>query len=175
MRSELPLAIILCAGIFGAGISSAGAGGTAATSSLRAGMPATVTLGSLASEYEPVSFDHAAHVEEADGCGQCHHRHDTGREAGCRGCHSPDAPARAVRASTVRSCGTCHPAVLSRSDLSRPALKAAYHRACFRCHREVGSVGEDPKGCTEMCHARTPSREAFHGKDTDTIPGTAAR
>ena len=177
MKVELPLALVLCAAICGAWIPSAGADGSAPTISPRGRMPATMTLGSLASEYEPVVFDHAAHVEEAGGCGECHHRHDTGREAGCQGCHSLDPPAagRPVRVARIRPCGACHPAVLPRSDLSRPALKAAYHRACFRCHREVGSVGEDPKGCTEMCHARKPFREALHGKEVDSFPAAGAR
>jgi len=177
MKVELPLAIVLCAAVCGAWIPSVGAGGSAATNSPRGRMPTTMTLGSLASEYEPVAFDHAAHVEEAGGCGECHHRHDTGKEVGCRECHSldPSATGKAVHAARVRPCGICHPAVLSRSDLSRPALKAAYHRACFRCHREVGIVGEDPKGCTEMCHARKPFREALHGKEIDSFPGTASR
>lgn len=177
MKVELPLAIVLCAVVCGAWIPSAGADGSAPARSPRGRMPGTMTLGSLASEYGPVAFDHAAHVEEAGGCGDCHHRHETGTAVGCRECHSLDPPrtGKAVRPARVRPCGECHPAVLSRSDLSRPALKAAYHRACFRCHREVGSVGEDPKGCTEMCHARNQFREASHGKILDSFPGTGTR
>jgi len=177
MRIERLLAILVGAVICGAWTLSAGADGFAPARSPNVRMPGTITLGSLASEYEPVVFDHAAHLEEADGCGQCHHRHEPGTTAGCGGCHSLDPPGSgtSVRAARVRPCGQCHPAVPSRTDLSRPALKAAYHRACFRCHREVGSVGEDPKGCTEMCHARKPIREALHETTLDSSPGTGSR
>ena len=118
--------------------------------------PETVTLGSIASQYGPVVFDHAGHVEMAGGCGDCHHQHGADRTLRCKECHPLDDAAfrRATRTERFRSCRECHPASLSPSDLSRPALKAAYHRACFRCHREVGGIGEDPKGCTEMCHEK---------------------
>lgn len=176
-KVERFLAIVLCAVVCGAWIPSAGADGTTPAHSSRGRMPGTMTLGSLASEYEAVTFDHAAHVEEAGGCGECHHRHEPETAVGCRECHAIDPPAsgKAVRAARVRPCGKCHPAVLSRTDLSRPALKAAYHRACFRCHREVGSVGEDPKGCTEMCHERNRIREVSHEKHLDWSSATGAR
>lgn len=157
MKVELPLAVLVCALLCGAWVPSAGGEGSSPARSPHLRMPGTMTLGSLASEYEPVVFDHAAHVEEAGGCGECHHQHRTDSEVGCRDCHSQDPP-RSGRADRVaargRTCGECHPAALSRSDLSRPALKAAYHRACFRCHREFGDLGGDPQGCTEMCHER---------------------
>jgi len=177
MRIERLLAILLGAAICGAWIPSAGADGSAPARHPRGRMPGTITLRTLSSEYAPVVFDHAAHLGEAEGCGQCHHRHDPGTAAGCEGCHSLDPPGSgtAVRAARVRPCGQCHPAAPSRTDLSRPALKAAYHRVCFRCHREVGSVGEDPKGCTEMCHARIPIQEAFHEKTRESSPGTGSR
>ncbi|GAB4370304.1 MAG: hypothetical protein Kow00128_17250 [Deltaproteobacteria bacterium] len=177
IRSSRFRATLLGALICGAWISAAGAGGSVPEAPFRGRMPGTITLRTLASRYTPVVFDHAAHLEEADGCGACHHRHEPGTAAGCAGCHSQDPPGTgtAVRAARVRPCGHCHPAAPSRSDLSRPGLKAAYHRVCFRCHREVGSVGKDPKGCTEMCHERIPIQEALHEKGPDPSPGAGSR
>ncbi len=138
---------------------SAGAGRdgrSAPTPPSKGGMPETVTLGSLTDRFEPVVFDHSGHVDMASGCGDCHHQHGSGQTLGCRECHSLDLSAfrRSVSVETFRGCGECHAGPSPQPDPGRTGLAAAYHRACFRCHREVGSVGEDPKGCTEMCHAR---------------------
>lgn len=124
--------------------------------SSQGGMPKTVTLGSLSDRYEPVEFDHSGHVDMASGCGDCHHQHGSDQVLGCRGCHAldPSAFRRSVHAERFRGCRECHAGPSSRPDPGRTGLAAAYHRACFGCHREVGSVGKDPKGCTEMCHER---------------------
>jgi len=125
-------------------------------------MPKTVTLGTLADRYEPVRFDHAAHVDMASGCGDCHHQHGPDRTLGCRECHSidPSVFRKSVNAATFRPCRECHAGPAPRPEPARTGLAAAYHRACFRCHREVGGVGEDPKSCTEMCHAKTEGRKS---------------
>ncbi|HEU5360738.1 MAG TPA: cytochrome c3 family protein [Candidatus Deferrimicrobiaceae bacterium] len=158
MRTKLSLAFALGALVCFAfaRIDVAGADGTAPARLASAKGPKIVTLGKVASQYGPVVFDHAGHVEMAGGCSDCHHQHGGSRAVSCKECHPLDDAAfrRATRTERFRSCGECHPASLSPSDLSRPALKAAYHRACFRCHREVGGIGEDPKGCTEMCHEK---------------------
>lgn len=124
-------------------------------------MPATVTLGSLVDRFEPVVFDHSGHVDMASGCGDCHHQHGNDGTLGCRTCHSLDRSAfrRSVRVETFKACRECHAGPSPRPDPARTGLAAAYHRACFRCHREEGSVGKDPKGCTETCHARNEARE----------------
>jgi hypothetical protein len=117
-------------------------------------LPGKILLGSLSSQYEAVAFDHAAHVKTAGTCGECHHQHGTERILSCRECHNIDPAAfkKAVVAGNFRPCRECHAAAYNAARTEVPTLKAAYHRACIRCHREVGSVGKDPKGCTEMCH-----------------------
>lgn len=165
MRKGIPLAIafLVWACIASPLPAEAGSGGAAppGPSSVR-GMPKTVTLGSLADRYEPVEFDHSEHVDMASACGDCHHQHGTNQLLGCRECHSldPSAFRRSVNAETFRPCRECHAGSSPQPDPARTGLMAAYHRACFRCHREVGSVGEDPKGCTEMCHANKETARA---------------
>jgi len=144
-RAAAPVVVLLFAF---AAAPAAGAG---------AGEPGTLVLGSLSARYAPVVFGHAAHVSTAGGCADCHHQHGTGPGLSCPACHALDEAAfrKAVGATRFRRCGECHPAAPRRDDPGTVPLKAAYHRACFRCHRgEVGTVGEDPRGCTQMCHAR---------------------
>jgi len=157
MRKGIPLAIAFFAwaGVASTLPADAGQSGASAPApSFQGVMPKTVTLGSLTDRYEPVVFDHSGHVDMASGCGDCHHQHGSDQVLGCRECHAldPSAFRRSVHADQFRGCGECHAGPSPRPVPERTGLAAAYHRACFRCHREVGSVGRDPKGCTEMCH-----------------------
>jgi hypothetical protein len=127
--------------------------------------PDTVELGSLANHYEPVSFDHAMHVELAEDCSTCHH-HTTGTpplNPDCLRCHARSGEGEAV------ACKDCHPAdrfgteYMARlaSDpgiyhVGKPGLKGAYHQNCLGCHTEMGA----PAGCQD-CHARTEAGDAF--------------
>ncbi len=158
MRRVLSLAgaLPLCTLLVLAGI----AAGPAAAS--RTDVPKVPPLDRIEGPYDPVRFDHPAHVENAGGCGDCHHQHGMEEGRACRECHSVDGESfrKAVRPARYRPCAACHPVDPGRGDLSAISLKAAYHRACIRCHRDVGSVGEDPKGCTEMCHERKAGRRA---------------
>ena len=117
-------------------------------------MPGKVLLGSIADKHGPVSFDHEKHVGMAGSCDECHHQHGGPQAPSCGGCHTVDASSfrKNVHLGRVRPCRECHPASYDAGKLDRPTLSAAYHRACIKCHREVGSVGADPKGCAEMCH-----------------------
>ncbi|MBK5094201.1 MAG: cytochrome c3 family protein [Deltaproteobacteria bacterium] len=175
MRKGIPLAIaffvwVCVASIFPAGAETGEADSPGPT--LTGGMPETVTLGSLADRYEPVDFDHSGHVDMASGCGDCHHQHGTDQLLGCRECHSLDSSAfrRSVKVEMFRACRECHAGPSPKPDPARTGLAAAYHRACFRCHREVGSVGEDPKGCTEMCHARKETAKTARDERPKTVP-----
>ena len=125
-------------------------------------MPGTVLLGSLAKKYGPVKFDHAKHVGTAGSCDECHHQHGGGQTPSCGGCHTIDASSfrKNVRLDRIRPCGECHSASYDAGKPDRTTLSAAYHRACIKCHREVGSVGSDPKGCTEMCHESSAQAKA---------------
>lgn len=117
-------------------------------------MPGKLLLGSIAEQYRPVEFDHAKHVGISGSCEECHHQHDGGRGLSCAECHRIDPAAfrKNVILARIRACGECHPASYNPEKPGLPTVKAAYHRACIKCHREVGSVGNDPKGCIEMCH-----------------------
>lgn len=131
------------------------AAGPAAASA--AGTPGKIVLGVLSFRYEPVAFDHAGHARTAGGCNDCHHQHGTNPALSCGGCHGLDTAAfrRAIGVSKFRPCRDCHPLAPRRDEPAAVPLAAAYHRACFHCHGgEVGTVGTDPKGCTEMCHSR---------------------
>jgi len=133
-----------------------GPGDTAKSAAPAGGkMPQGIVLGSIAKTYAPVDFNHASHVSNASGCADCHHQHGSGQSLACGECHAIDAAAfkKSVRLSKIKACRECHSAAYSVDDPGRPTLKAAYHRACFKCHRgDVGTVGTDPKGCVEMCH-----------------------
>ena len=114
-----------------------------------------IVLGRIAEAYAPVVFDHAMHEGQASGCNDCHHQHGASQVLSCAECHAIDAAVfkRTANVRRIKPCRDCHPASVRAGDPGTPSLKAAYHRACFRCHKEIGSVGKDPKGCTEMCHA----------------------
>lgn len=151
----LAFALCLCLGFRPAPAPAAGGGEGAAP---RAGgaMPKTIVMDRIDGDRGAVTFDHAGHVDMASGCGDCHHQHGASQTLSCRECHDlePAAFRRAVVTGRFRPCAECHPASLRPDAPEVPKLAAAYHRACFRCHKEVGSVGTDPKGCAEMCHSR---------------------
>jgi hypothetical protein len=137
-------ALALWIGVCAAGETSAGGGA-----------PTMLELGKLSDVYEPVRFNHAEHVSTAGGCADCHHQHGSMQVQTCPDCHriDPKAFRKNVNAGSLKPCRDCHAASARPGDIGRPTLKAAYHQACFKCHRgDVGSVGNDPKGCTEMCH-----------------------
>lgn len=156
MNKKTALAFVICLLAVLAATLRAGAESTAGQPAGSAGskMPGKLLLGSIAEQYRPVEFDHAKHVGMAGSCAECHHQHDGGRELSCSGCHRIDAATfrKNVNLARIRPCGECHPASFRPENPGRPTLKAAYHRACIRCHRDVGSVGKDPKGCLESCH-----------------------
>lgn len=116
--------------------------------------PEVITIDSLTDKYEPVFFTHARHISMAGGCGTCHHEHGNSGTLPCKECHSlaPSAFKNSVTRSFI-ACKGCHGAY-SAANPKVPGLKVAYHSNCFQCHRGMGNVGIDPKGCTELCHAR---------------------
>ena len=93
--------------------------------------------------YEPVMFSHRAHAEMSEmagGCEMCHHYNPPGNVVACDYCHDPNR---------------------QRSDISKPDLKAAYHRECISCHEEWN---KDVK--CESCHElKSSGKSAFTGKD----------
>ncbi len=132
--------------------------------------PDTVVLDSLAEFYEPVQFNHAVHVDLAEGkCAKCHH-HTTGAaplEPRCLECHKGGSD------GGVYACRDCHPLKRFEADylaaldgdrqrfhLDKPGLKGALHRNCLTCHVENGG----PAGCQD-CHARNAKGDALFRAD----------
>ena len=115
--------------------------------------PGVRVLGSLSDKYTAVTFDHSKHVTIAGTCAACHH-HGNGNTSSCKECHAL-SPA-AFKSSLINSfmpCSNCHGAY-DRENAAMPGLQVAYHKKCFECHRGMGDVGSNPKGCTELCHAQ---------------------
>ena len=137
----LVVAIALLAGVSGAGETNGGGN-----------VPKVLVLGSLSKVYEPVRFDHAEHISTAGGCEECHHQHRSMQVSSCLECHRIDSSVfqKSVNAGTLKACGECHAVSNRPGDRGRLELKAAYHQACFKCHKE--EVAGNPKGCTGMCH-----------------------
>ena len=129
--------------------------------------PDSVELESLAELYEPVTFDHAMHVDLTDGnCAECHH-HTTGMapsDENCGRCHQESGEEAAVVA-----CRGCHAekrfaakylAAIEADHMvyhvGKPGLKGAYHQNCLGCHVEMGA----PAGCQD-CHPRNEKGGEF--------------
>jgi len=97
--------------------------------------------------YQPVHFTHQLHAEMshlAGGCQTCHHYNPPGR---------------------ILTCIECHETGRKREDISKPDLKAAYHRQCIDCHRgwshEINCVS---------CHAMNEGKPS--NIDTKPMPKT---
>ncbi len=124
-----------------------------APASPAAQLPGVRTLGSLSEKYAPVTFDHPKHVTIADNCATCHH-HANGNASLCKDCHGlSSADFKKSVVQNFMPCSNCHNA-FDRENPAMPGLKVAYHKKCFGCHRGMGDIGVDPKGCTEVCHAK---------------------
>jgi hypothetical protein len=120
--------------------------------------PGVVTLDSISDKYEAVRFDHESHTSIAGNCGACHHEHGNSGSLPCKDCHAvtPDTFKKSV-INSFMACKNCH-VVSDPENPVIPGLKVAYHKACFQCHRGMGNVGLDPKGCAEICHAKKEQR-----------------
>jgi hypothetical protein len=131
-----------------------------------AGIPDKVTINSIQKYYEPVSFNHAAHINKLKDCGLCHH-HTTGAQVtdpNCARCHKNSG------AQATVSCKGCHvadpftPEALKQQrdqqppiyHRDKPGLKAAYHVSCLGCHQKMGG----PTGCQD-CHKRNDGGDAL--------------
>lgn len=111
------------------------------------------SLDSLMDQYEAVEFDHSNHMEMADGCSTCHHEHGSNNSR-CSDCHSvSESMFKSSVVNSFAACKDCHDEP-DPDNPGMPGLKVAYHRVCFNCHIEMSDIGMDPKGCTDMCHAR---------------------
>lgn len=145
---KILLAFLAVCGCLCAVAALGGSGASAADGKLSG----VIVLDDIEKAYGPVRFDHATHTFIAKGCGECHHQHET--DLKCLGCHSMESSAfKKSVSNTFMACSSCHGEYYP--DMPQmPGLKTAYHAACFKCHREMGDVGRDPKGCTEKCHVK---------------------
>ena len=103
-------------------------------------IPETVTIGSIAKDYEPSVLPHrkivqsmVAGMKDSKLAGAFH----ATDAAVCQGCHH-NSPA----SKTPPRCGNCHPAVEGTAASPRPALKAAFHNQCMGCHTAMGIDGK---------------------------------
>lgn len=126
--------------------------------------PGIVQMDSLSDKYGPVRFDHSKHAAMANNCGSCHHQHGNNGTLPCKDCHAvtPAVFKNSVTQSFM-ACKNCH-STFERDAPNMPGLKTAYHRTCFQCHRGMGNVGVDPKGCAEMCHAKKEQQVSIKTK-----------
>lgn len=112
-------------------------------------IPDFFILDQLSNLYVPVVFPHKLHAdmeEMGGGCAVCHH-------------HNPSPK--------VQPCLSCHGETTGEIDLSKPALKGAYHRQCLGCHREWSHETK----CV-VCHAKRKPGEEFEApKDMTDIIG----
>ena len=129
------------------------------------GLPEKVRIGGMSSEYRPVDFTHAGHLQKlraaigkrAPGlqgmhakngleCAACHH-------------HSP----RLTPGMTPPRCSSCHPAALPAGQTimpdGRPLLKAAYHQRCMDCHTRMRVEKPKANDC-QSCHIKREAGEA---------------
>ena len=149
----------LCCSILIVVLLAAG-GGLQVNAASASSLPGVRVLGSISDKYKPVVFDHAKHVSIADGCATCHHQHQDSKKLNCRECHALDRAAfKNSVTSNFMACSSCHGAP-DPATPSVPGLKVAYHKQCFQCHRGMGNIGTDPKGCAELCHAKRPAKIA---------------
>ncbi|WP_028585997.1 cytochrome c3 family protein [Desulfogranum mediterraneum] len=123
--------------------------------------PESVEIESLAELYQPVSFDHALHVEMAD-CVECHH-HTTGQQPvdpNCLRCHAQSTETESISCEACHSAKRFYPEDLKERNqpelyhIDKPGLKGAYHLNCLGCHQQQGG----PTGCQD-CHALTKRGE----------------
>jgi hypothetical protein len=152
IKTSIALGLSLCI-LFAAAYLSAG----------ETRLPGVRVLGNISDKFEPVTFDHPKHVSIAGKCDACHH-HGNGNSSSCKECHalSPSAFKNSV-VNSFMPCTNCHGAY-DRENAAMPGLKVAYHKKCFECHRGMGDLGLNPKGCTELCHAQKAPKVSMKAK-----------
>ncbi len=95
--------------------------------------------------YSPVDFSHKSHAAMSEmngGCSSCHHYTPKGR---------------------ITPCSECHEIQRKRDDLSKPDLKAAYHRECVNCHSKW-SHELKCRSCHKLNNIKEKREEKFFEK-----------
>lgn len=116
-------------------------------------VPDKIILNSIEKDFPAVSFNHKNHEAMAGDCAMCHHMHPTNNElTRCHSCHNlSNTVFKESVVNTFLPCKSCH-GTYNIGSPSIPDLKVAYHQKCFTCHKNMGNIGKDPKGCLEICH-----------------------
>ena len=113
-------------------------------------IPATVTIGILEEQYEPVVFAHRTHIDKlmqsiADNrVATRFHGHE---DVVCAGCHHHSPVGK-----RPPMCESCHGEPFDPADMRLPGLYGAYHRQCMGCHDRMGLENAGGQDC-ESCHA----------------------
>jgi len=115
-------------------------------------VPGEITIGGLKNEYDAVTFNHKAHLEDyimgalaGDKLASAFH---TNPATLCVGCHHNSPPSM-----TPPKCASCHGKAIDLKFPSRPTLKAAYHLQCMGCHERMQVEPVAKTDCTG-CHAQ---------------------
>lgn len=111
--------------------------------------PYKVVIDSLAGEYQPSVFTHRRHVTSLmerikdNALASAFHTEPT---ALCATCHHHSPPS-----VTPPKCGSCHSKTPDPTHPKRPALMAAFHLQCMRCHTDMNVARPRNTDCA-TCH-----------------------
>ena len=109
--------------------------------------PDVIIIDQLTDLYGPVVFAHRIHAEMGEmtgGCENCHHYSE--------------------RDGEIPPCRQCHDAETNVVDLTKPALKGAYHRQCINCHLDWSH-----ENACSFCHDQVVGESATAQPDTTDI------
>ena len=112
--------------------------------------PAVITISTLEDKYFPTVFSHKLHAQMSQMSG------------GCEGCHHYNT------IGPILKCESCHDKNRKREDISKPDLKAAFHRQCMECHKEWSHSTD-----CNSCHALKSDFAGAKGKNPPLILSSA--
>jgi hypothetical protein len=121
-------------------------------------IPEKIIIKELGYDYEPVQFPHRKIVDSLirnikDSKLTSYFHSEKG--AICQACHH-NSP---ITKKPPR-CISCHGKSFDETNLLRPGLKAAYHRQCMGCHKEMGIKKPESTECTD-CHKAAGKSRLF--------------
>ena len=114
-------------------------------------VPETVTIKTIADQYQPAAMPHRRIVTELakqiqdNGMANYFHASET---VLCQGCHH-NSPA----SNKPPKCSSCHGTPFDTAHPSRPGLMGAYHRQCMECHKAMKLTKPIATDC-EACHKK---------------------
>lgn len=128
-------------------------------------VPSKVILNTIEKDFPAVQFNHESHETYTGDCAVCHHTHPAKSELSlCKNCHNlSNKSFKDSVGNTFMPCKTCH-GMYNINSPSIPDLKVAYHQKCFSCHKDMGEIGKDPKGCLKICHIPNNGEEDLHNE-----------